>query len=57
MKLYFAKIKKKKFDSLGIKTLDPASDLYVGYYNNSDDSDNKKIAHGYSYHNVLINLN
>lgn len=36
---------------MGIKTLDPIADEYVEYYNNNDDSDNRKIAKGYSYHN------
>jgi hypothetical protein len=36
--------------SLGVKTLDPEDPDYVSYYDNSDDSHNRKTAHGYSYH-------
>ena len=34
-----------------MKTLDKIAYEYNYFYNNSDDSDNPRIAHGYSYHN------
>jgi glycogen debranching enzyme len=37
--------------SLGLKTLDFHSSLYIPYYDNNDDSTNLLTAHGYSYHN------
>lgn len=37
--------------SYGIKTLDRYCDEYVAYYDNANDSDNPKIAQGFSYHN------
>lgn len=37
-------------NSLGLKTLDILNDFYTPFYNNSDDSTNIKIAHGFSYH-------
>ena len=36
---------------LGVRTLDPTDYTYNGNYNNSDDSDNCKLAHGFNYHN------
>ncbi|KAE9549903.1 hypothetical protein FO519_006887 [Halicephalobus sp. NKZ332] len=36
--------------TLGIKTLDPKDWGYDGYYNNSDQSENKKKANGWNYH-------
>ena len=40
-----------KKNSIGIKTLDPYDDKYVSDYNNDDNSQNFKSAHGFNYHN------
>ena len=40
-----------KENSIGVKTLDPYEDHYHGNYDNSDQSDNWRTAHGFNYHN------
>ena len=43
-------------NSIGVKTLDRIAAEYSPFYNNGDDSDQAKLAHGHSYHNVPLIL-
>lgn len=39
-------------NSIGLKTLDKIAAEYSPFYNNSDDTEVTRLAHGFSYHNV-----
>ena len=40
--------------SLGLKTLDKEDSEYIPFYNNADDGYDRRIAKGYSYHQVIL---
>ena len=52
-KTYLKKVEEHllKPKSIGIGTLSDNHNFYSPYYDNSDDSSDPKVAHGFSYHN------
>lgn len=51
--MYILKVEEHLINSksIGVSTLANVHSPYAPYYDNSDDSSNAVIAHGYSYHN------
>ena len=43
-------VKEKLMGPLGIKTLSDGDWQFRGYYDNSNDSDDPTVAHGFNYH-------
>ena len=54
VKMYYFICNFQKENSLGVKTLDPKERIYVPWYDNSNDSEDPLVAHGFGYHNVLF---